>query len=408
MRKPIIILLLVIPLSLSAYTWVPFGPPGIHANDMVFNVGADNLIVICANDGLYISDSSMNWDHYTTFGLPVKGAVPFNDTSFIFIMGDGSWSDGIYLFSLNSLQHSVLEWAYLPEFIYKSDFDDYYYAGFFYGVLFSETGVDWQEIPYFSGKHCVWMDCSYDNYVVAQYDTVHDIHFSGDAGKKWMAANCPYIITDFRFKCTGELYGVFPSYSNSSGLYSSMDYGLSWDLESYSDNMSTLGYDACANIFTGWKSSGGAAEGVAIYNPITKTFDFVNNGLPNKYINKFRYDPIMSSIAMFACTDSGVYIIQNYLVDIDEELSAQDGISIFPNPFRDQTTIELGTKADDQDIKIDVYNSNGELVRTLQQKLTKGTSQQIQFYRNDLKAGVYFLRLKSKGIVSYKRMLIIG
>jgi len=389
MKKLITLFLITIPLTISAYTWTPFGPPGVHANDIVFNVGANNITVVCANDGLHLNNGGPNWDYYTTGGLPVKGAATFNDTSFIFIMGDGSWSDGIYLFSLVSLQHHVLEWAYFPEFIYHSQFNDYYYVGYFYGVLFSDDGINWIELPYFDNKHCVSMDCSYDNYVISELSNIYDIHYSGDAGKNWQPANCPYIISDLRFKCTGELYGIFPDFSNSSGLYSSPDYGQSWDLEAYSDNMSTVGYDAVGNIFIGWESTAGAQEGVAIYNTLSKTFDFVNLGLPNKNINKFRYDPTMSSIANFACTDSGVYIIQSYIVDIEEQLAHNNEISVFPNPFTEKTTIEINTPDSDQNSNLEVYNSNGVLVRSF---CIKPDENLIQFHRDDLKSGVYFMK----------------
>ncbi|MCD4681399.1 MAG: T9SS type A sorting domain-containing protein [Bacteroidales bacterium] len=403
MKKLITLFLITIPLALSAYTWTPFGPPGVHTNDIVFNVGANNITVVCANDGLYLNSGGTAWDFYTTWGLPVKGAVPFNDTSFIFIMGNSSWSDGIYLFSLNSLQHYVLEWAYFPEFIYHGQFNDCYYVGYFYGVLISDDGINWIELSYFNNKHCVSMDCSYDNYVISELSNIYDIHYSGDAGKNWQPASCPYIISDLRFKCTGELYGIFPDFSNSSGLYSSPDYGQSWDLEAYSDNMSTVGYDAVGNIFTGWESTAGASEGVAIFNSLSKTFDFVNNGLPNKNINKFRINPIMSSIVNFTCTDSGIYIIQNYIVGIKEQLSSPNQISVFPNPFNDKTNIEINITETDQNSTIEIYNSSGTLIRSLNIKSNK---KRIQFYREDLKAGVYFVRWKYSNKYASTRIVI--
>lgn len=402
MKKYILTLLLAIPFSLTAYTWVPLGPAGVHANDIIFNVGSNYSIVICANDGLYISDTGANWDFYTTYGLPVRGAVPYNDTSFIFVMGAGSFSDGIYLFSLNTMQYSVLDWLYIPEFIYQSDYDDYFYVGYYAGLRFSDDGISWTDISYFTGKKCVWMDSNYSNYLVSQNDTAHDLHYSGDAGKKWSPTSCPYIITDFRYKCTGELYGVFPGFSNSSGLYSSGDYGLSWTLETYSDNMSTVGYDATTNIFTGWESTAGANEGVAIFNPVTKVFDFVNIGLPNKNINKFRYNPLMSSISNFACTDNGVYMIHSYIVDIEEQIAKNNYISVFPNPFNHETTIEINSSLNDQNIEIEVYSSDGELVR----KLNKKGKNQVIFNRDGLKSGIYFLRLNYGGNIQKRKVVI--
>jgi hypothetical protein len=384
MKKLISILLITIPLSLSAYTWTDFGPSGVHANDIIFNVGANNAIVICANDGLHVSYDAISWSFYTTFGLPVHGAVPYNDTSFIFIMGDGSFSDGIYLFSFNSFQYSVLNWTYKPEFIYQNDHDDYYYTGYYSGLLYSEEGLDWNDIPYFSGKKCVWMDNSYSYYLVSQIDSVHDLHYSADGGKKWAATNCPYQISEFLFKCTGELYGIFPGFSNSSGLYSSLDYGLSWSLEAYSDNINTIGYDAIVNIFTGWENSSAADDGVAIYNLSTNNFDFINAGLPNRNINRFGIDPFMSSISLFTCTDSGVYILQNYLVDIQEQLSPAEEVSVFPNPITNQATIVINAKEAEHEIVITLYNSSGALVRSNKVELEGKSNNNFSFYRNDL------------------------
>lgn len=408
MKNTIIILLISMPLTLSAYTWSSFGPSGVHANDIVFNVGANNSIVICANDGLYISDNGTTWYHHDTYGLPVRGAIHLNDTSFIFVMGAGSFSDGIYLFSFNTMQQTVLNWTYIPEFIYQSDYDDYFYCGYYAGLLYSEDGLDWVDIPYFIGKKCVWMDNNYHSYVVAQSDTAHDIHYSDDGGKKWYETNCPYIITDFSFMCSGELYGIFPGFSNSSGLYSSLDFGLTWNLEIYSDNMITVGYDACVNIFTGWESSLGASDGVAIFDPFTKTFTFINAGLPNRNINRFGYNPQMSSMAMFACTDSGVYILQNYIVDIEEVIPTDNALSVFPNPFNEQATIEFNPQDNETDIKIEIYSLNGEIVREIQLNLKYSRRQQVLFHRKDLKPGVYFLRLREPNNESYKKIIISG
>jgi hypothetical protein len=170
--------------------------------------------------------------------------------------------------------------------------------------------------------------------------------------------------------------------------------------------MSTVGYDACVNVFTGWESTAGANDGVAIFNTVSKTFDFINLGLPNKNINKFRHDPFMSSISMFACTDSGVYILQNYIVNINEALTKNDNISIFPNPFNDKTTIEIIRDSRDQSVKIDLFNSEGRLVKTILNKSIIPNVEHITLFREDLKSGVYFLRISNSSEMFIKKLVI--
>jgi len=95
-----IVFLLGVLISFHAYSsWAPFGPEGIHANKIEFVIDNNANWAICHDQGLYLYDLvNQNWtDHPTT--LPVLGAAYLDGTKILVIMGDGSFSDGIYAYN---------------------------------------------------------------------------------------------------------------------------------------------------------------------------------------------------------------------------------------------------------------------------------------------------------------------
>lgn len=77
-------------------------------------------------------------------------------------------------------------------------------------------------------------------------------------------------------------------------------------------------------------------------------------------------------------------------------------IKVFPNPFRNQTTIKVLGK-DYPHLDLMIFDLSGRLMR--QESST--TNNEVQFYRQDLPAGVYFYRLQSEGLWLNSGKLII-
>ena len=417
MKKTIIIIWLsILAIPLFSYTWIPFCPDTIHANNICFGVGSWKG-VICTDEGMYLwVEDIEEWSFYT-YGLPVLGAVHFSATQILVAMGCGTYSDGVYTFDLETKQFEVVEWLINPNFLLvipvldkqSNQFTDEYYVGCQFGGLYRSTdGLTWTEVPYFTGKSCAVMDFYENHLVVIEVSNIYNIYWSDDYGVTWQeaAAGSP-MITDLEFSYDGDLYGIFPSYSNSSGLYSSNDFGQTWDLEFWSDNMSAVGFDAMSTIFVGWESPTAINEGIAIYTPGVPppNLSFLNEGLPNTNINKILLNPAMSAIAIFCCTDAGVYMSNDYMVGGEEKMVNSDQISIYPNPVSKKGKVNVEIP-DNQDVmSFQIYSNDGRFV------LEKNFNMSIVKNRFDinlqgLESGMYIIRIKTDNSEFAKKLVI--
>ena len=362
----------------------------------------------------------MEWSFYTYAGMSVLGAADFDATKILVVMSDGSWSDGVYTFDLETKQFENVDWMANPNFLMvipvldenTNLFTNEYYIGCQFGGLYRSTdGLTWNDVEYFNGKSCSSMDY-FDNHVVlAEVSNIHTIYVSDDYGYTWeeVPSGGP-MITDFKFSFEGDLYGIFPSYSNSSGLYSSQDFGQTWDLEFYSDNMSAVGYDAMGTVFVGWDSPTSSNEGIAIYTPgaIPPYLSYLNEGLPNTNINKILLNPTMSAIAIFCCTDAGVYLCYDYMVGEEEYLSASNQINIYPNPVKNDMQIYYSTNEIVDDLlTIEIFNNRGIKVDEIKPERTISSEMYINWNKGNLQSGVYYLVIKTKKDNLTKKFIIL-
>jgi len=78
----------------------------------------------------------------------------------------------------------------------------------------------------------------------------------------------------------------------------------------------------------------------------------------------------------------------------------------YPNPFNPVTTIKFSIPTD-QNLKLSVYNSNGQLVNELINKRLNAGTHSIQFNAERLNSGIYFYRLESEKKSIVNKMLLI-
>jgi len=78
----------------------------------------------------------------------------------------------------------------------------------------------------------------------------------------------------------------------------------------------------------------------------------------------------------------------------------------YPNPFNPTTTIKFALPVDSR-VKINVYNSLGQLVETLVDKEMGSGYHEVNFNASKLASGVYFYQLQAQDYVSVKKMLLI-
>ncbi len=398
----ILIAALLVSTFTSAYEWSSIGPSDVQVNN--FNTVFYNmsLEILCTSDGILINEGD-NWIDYTYGGLPAWSAVGLDPNNILVLLGDGSWSDGVYKFNLTSHQFDVVEYIVFPNFLQYCDSDSTYYAGGEYGMWKSDDGSGFTLIDYFDMKDCVAF-AFFENHFVVSADG--ETYCSPDSGETWVQAQ-PYSppIYDMSFHIDGTLYGIFPGNSNSSGLWSSNDFGGTWDVEFYALTSSSVGIDADGNIFVGSEDGG-----VARWDPMTQELEVFNDGLPNLNINKITTHPEIDCINIVACTDSGAYLLTNYPVGIEEDKPGYQfcSLSNYPNPYDYKTTIVFSVE-ETNPTTLRVYNMLGNNVATL----FSGTAEAGQEYRfvfsgADLTDGMYYYQLQSGAKVNVVTKMMLA
>jgi len=90
--------------------------------------------------------------------------------------------------------------------------------------------------------------------------------------------------------------------------------------------------------------------------------------------------------------------------DFDSALAKENRVVNFPNPFREQTTIQyyLGENADKVSLK--VYDTKGQIVRLEENLETAEGKQELQFLRKELSSGIYFYMIEVQNSKTTKRL----
>ncbi len=295
------LLLLGMPLSGLALDWWLIGPPANILN--YYTGGGDVTEVLCSTDGLILFEDGM-WNTYSYGGLPVLDVVNLDDHRLLLVQGDGTESDGIYTFNLDTHLFEVVHWCYLPRFVEPYPLTTGFCVGHDEGMLASPDGITWTPVPYFNGLTC--SDIAFwGNYVVVcGFDGIHS---SPDGGLTWSSSPpaSPWI-EDMAFVPSGKLYGIFPDESWSSGLWSSTDYGLNWWVEFWSIDMSDV-YSVAGEVYVSWLEPWIEYRGVAHWDPDVQVLTFLNEGLPEPGINELSENTLIDCYNIVCCTQLGAW-----------------------------------------------------------------------------------------------------
>ncbi len=332
----------------------------------------------------------------------------------IFIQGNGSWSDGVYLFNKTTQAIDVLEWIIFPKFITYDELTQTYFIGSNNGLFSSLDGQLWVQNPFFENMMCYDMDISGTNYVITAYDGEDKIYCSGNSGNEWTASetvNLP--LRDLEFANDGSLYGIFPGFSNSSGLWISENLGQNWQVNSWMDDLSCVGVGYNETIFIGGESN----QGVVLQDTIQIA---MNEGLPCLAINKLIPNLIIDTENIMALTDSGIYMLVDYITEtLPDEVNSITSVQLsnYPNPFNPATVInfQLSDFRNTGLTKVEIYNIKGQKIKQLVSNSTKqpsdgkhsviwnGTDSHGKF----VSSGVYYYTLKVNDIVIADSKMIL-
>lgn len=344
----------------SAYNWIPYGPQGNKVTNICF--GFDTYGAICTEGGMYLYMDDMEW-HYYSYGLPIVEVAYYSTDKIILIMGDGSYSDGIYTFDLQANNFEVIEWIYKPRFLRYYEYNNsYYVAGEQEGLLFSNNGLDWATVSYFDTISCYDIAFYDQNIVVSEGDgPYNDLHLSADGGDTWQMPDYSGYYTEVEFKATGDLFAIFPGMSNSAGVYKSVDYGYNWEPLNWEFFMTSLACDPFGNILIGWGNGNGVARlDPNIWDP---PFVYLNEGLPDTHVHAIKINPAMSAPNVFVCTDNGVYHSYDYLTGTNER-SSVNTFNVYPNPARKEQHLTIKIPHHFQTAELKIYDGYGKLMHT--------------------------------------------
>jgi hypothetical protein len=390
--------------SLFGYQWVEIVPSDYDVNDVIFT---PETLAATAQGILY--HEVAGWQLYPTT-LPVWQLMQISDTEVIAIMGDGSWSDGIYIFNLQTGEQQILEYAPWPEFIFYCNNDNKYYVGFGQGLLSSEDGENWNEVEYFSWNPCRAMIACEDNYVVGgDY-----VYYSTNSGTDWQQTEISWSFCAFAVNEEPEptFYGVFPGTSYSSGLYSSENSGADWQVVFWHIYLTDVLRLYNGMTFVSFADEAEVEPGVASYDFEDDSFTFYNTGLPEATVNKLTINPLVNCLNVVACSSQGAYMLTGFVTETQEEqIPYSYRIKTYPNPFNPSLTIgfELLQEAN---VIVGIYNLKGQLVKKIENDFLKkgkynfswnGKNESLQ----DCASGVYFCRItSSKFHISRKIVLL--
>ena len=108
---------------------------------------------------------------------------------------------------------------------------------------------------------------------------------------------------------------------------------------------------------------------------------------------------------------SGLYILQNNLAaPIKKTVNNNPDNFVldqnYPNPFNPTTVIHYNLQSSNK-VKLQVYNTLGQLVSTLVNQTQTAGSHRVHFDAYDLPSGMYIYRLKAGNYIETKKMLLI-
>ena len=128
---------------------------------------------------------------------------------------------------------------------------------------------------------------------------------------------------------------------------------------------------------------------------------------------------ITNYIYMDKITEPGQYTYRLKQIDFDGSSTYSQVVEVnisspidfvlyqnYPNPFNPTTTIKFALPIESK-VKINVYNSLGQLVETLVDKEMESGYHEVNFNASRLASGVYLYQLQAQDYVSVKKMLLI-
>ncbi len=117
------------------------------------------------------------------------------------------------------------------------------------------------------------------------------------------------------------------------------------------------------------------------------------------------YNPDENIIVIANYGGNTIDMIELSPIVLNEHLETDFNLNIFPNPFQKVCNIEY-CGPPKQDMRIDIYDAHGRLIRNLFNGYTNGSKLVFPFEAHQLSAGIYYCRMTANDKVIAKRLMI--
>jgi hypothetical protein len=192
----------------------------------------------------------------------------------------------------------------------------------------------------------------------------------------------------------GNLYAIINDNDLYNGFWKSSDDGLNWQRINNYPSYSDIAVDALGLVFLSHMPSLIPEDWQRVSGYYQGEFLDLSSGLENKFVNRLVNNTILDSPSVLACTNAGVYYLQNYqsLSNQANNVVPLPEIQSYPNPFNDKVTLSLSKSGL---ISGKIYNLKGQLVADLTKDIKKGSEQVIWQPDNSIPNGIYIIKFSS-------------
>jgi len=155
-------------------------------------------------------------------------------------------------------------------------------------------------------------------------------------------------------------------------------------------------------------NNGTVISGINSWTDVVTLFLRLKNGQSPGSVN---FDPNSPYWAIFdgdntTFWENGIFSTINDLDIISESPEQYALKQNFPNPFNPSTKIRISLSSE-SDVKIEVYNLLGELIRTLINNKIAAGNHEIIFESDGLPSGIYIYRFESENYMDSKKMILL-
>lgn len=420
MKKVFIVVGLLICIGSAQGQWQQVGFAGRNVDCIAHHPQDTSTILVGVLDSLFHStDGGYTWSLINHFnGLPINCLMydpSFHDTVYA-LLGNGSYSDGIYCSTDGGYNWDVVEWLLCPSCMtIPGEPADLMLVGCDSSGIFKtedggSTWTSWNDGLTDTNIYSLSYCNPDDSFPIFYAGTAHGLFYKSLNG--WVQANGIPVdlpVSSISYHPYHEIgFAAVTGGSWSDGIYRSVDYGNNWQVvdwwiySSYVVLNPLWQYypDDTCGIF-----SGDSGLGIKVSSDCGNTWQEVNNGLGNLYVNMLSYHP-QDSMRLFAATQGGLY---RYLYSPGVTANTVDNVDIsallVPTVHHAGLPITLISampdNADLLPVRVSIYDACGRLQRT--EILEPGSSTLTPIHE----CGVYFLTLVTPGVLQREKIVVI-